>query len=58
MDGQLMNTFIAFIAALCSLGFSILTIAAFAVGMDNVTLGLLLCMAVVSFGHAVHITQI
>ena len=53
-----MNTFIAFIAALCSLGFSLLTIAAFAVGMDNVTLGLLLCMAVVWFGHAVHITQI
>lgn len=48
-----MTTILSFIAALCSLGFSLLTIAAFAVGMDNVTLGLLACMSVVSFGHAV-----
>lgn len=47
-----MTTLLSFIAAMCSLAFSLLTFASFYVGMDNVTLVVLACMSVVSFGHA------
>ncbi len=50
-------TIASFIATLCSLAFSILTVAAFAVGMDNVTIGLLACLSVISFGHSVATTK-
>jgi len=52
-----MTTLISFILALCSLGSSLLTVAAFYVGMDTATLGLLGCISVVSFGYAVAITK-
>lgn len=48
-----MNTIIALIAALCSLGFSLLAIASFALGMDTTVVGLLGFMALIATGHAV-----
>jgi hypothetical protein len=53
----IMNTIAATIAALCSLGFSLLTIATLALGMETIVPALLGCMALVSTGYAVAITD-
>jgi len=43
---------ITLLAVLCSLSFSILTVIAFSIGLDPLSVGLLGFMGVVSFGFA------
>jgi hypothetical protein len=57
MDGQLMHTFITILVALCSLSFSLLAVAAFALGMDTGIISMLGFMSLVSTGHAIAIAK-
>ena len=53
----MMHTFITILVALCSLGFSLLAIAAFALGMNTGIISMMGFMSLVSTGHAIAIAK-
>ena len=53
-----MYNLIALLSGLCSLGFSVLTIIAFSIGLDVLAVWLLGFMSLISLGHAIANTKL